>query len=90
MPETGPRAIAAITEVIEILLETRRVPNAPVVRNAPSATAAALMLVGVGDDSSNAFIQNRSPMQATGKAGRILPAEFRQGLDAYFNALEGK
>ena len=89
-PETGPRAIAAITEVIEILLETRRVPNALMVRNAPSATAAALMLVGVGDDSSNAFIQNRSPIQATGKAGRILPAEFRQGLDAYFNALEGK
>ncbi|SVC21265.1 uncharacterized protein METZ01_LOCUS274119, partial [marine metagenome] len=33
---------------------------------------------------------NRAPEQAIGKAGRILPEEFRQGLDAYFDALEGK
>ena len=89
-PDTGPKAIAAITEVIEILLETGRVPNAPTVANASSATASALMLIGVGDDSSSAFIENRSPRQATGKAGRALPEEFRQGLDAYFDALEGK
>ena len=89
-PDTGPKAIAAITEVIEILLEAGRVPNAPMVRNAPSATASALMLLGTGDDSSSAFIENRSPEQATGKAGRVLPEEFRQGLDAYFDVLEGK
>ena len=89
-PDTGPRAIAAITEVIEILLETGRVPNAPMIITAPQATASALMLVGVGDDSSRASIQNRSPRQATGKAGRVLPEEFRQGLDAYFDTLEGK
>ncbi len=89
-PDTGPKAIAAITEVIEILLQTGRVPNAPMVRNAPGVTASALMLLGAGDDSSSAFIENRSPEQATGKAGRVLPEEFRQGLDAYFDALEGK
>ncbi len=89
-PNTGPRAIAAITEVIEILLQTGRVPNAPMITTAPPATASALMLLGVGDDTGRASIENRSPRQATGKTGRVLPEEFRQGLDAYFNALEGK
>lgn len=89
-PDTGPRAIAAITETIEILLETGRVPNAPMIRNAPPATASALMLLGIGDDSGKASIENRSPRQATGKTGRVLPEEFRQGLDAYFDALEGR
>ena len=89
-PDTGPKAIAAITEVIEILLETGRTPNAPMIITAPPATASALMLLGIGDDSGRAFIENRSPRQATGKTGRVLPEEFRQGLDAYFDALEGK
>jgi hypothetical protein len=89
-PDTGPKAIAAITEVIEILLQTCRIPNTPMVTTAPPATAAALMLMGIGDDTGTAFIENRSPRQATGKAGRVLPEEFRQGLDAYFNVLEGR
>lgn len=89
-PDTGPKAIAAITEVIEILLQTCRLPNTPMVMTAPPATAAALRLMGIGDDTDTAFIENRSPRQATGKAGRVLPEEFRQGLDAYFNVLEGR
>ena len=89
-PDTGPRAIAALTEVIEILLETGRVPNVPMITTAPPATASALMLLGIGDDSGRASIENRSPRQTTGKTGRVLPEEFRQGLDAYFNALEGR
>ena len=89
-PDTGPKAIAAITEVIEILLQTCRIPNTPMVMTAPPATASALMLMGIGDDTGTAFIENRSPRQATGKAGRVLPEEFRQGLDAYFNVLEGR
>ena len=44
--------------------------------------------MGIGDDGSKAFIEERTPGQATGKAGRKLPEEFRQGLDAYLNALE--
>ena len=34
-PNTGPEAIAAITEVIEILLQTCRLPNAPMITTAP-------------------------------------------------------
>ena len=89
-PNTGPEAIAAITEVIEILLQTRRLPNAPMVTTAPPPTASALTLLGLGDDTGSAFIENRSPRQATGKTGRVLPEEFRQGLDVYFNTLEGR
>ena len=57
---------------------------------APPATASALLLIGRGDDGGRAFIENRAPGQATGTSGRDLPEEFRQGLDAYFDALEGK
>ncbi len=98
-PNTGPKAIAAISEVIEILLETQRAPNASGGGSGQSpgggsgglaAIASALRLMGVGDDTGTAFIQKRSPRQATGKAGRVLPEEFRQGLDAYFNVLEGQ
>lgn len=88
-PVTGPETIAAISEVIEILLETNRTPNAPSVTKSRAATRSALMLVGLGDDEQQAFIEERVPGQATGRAGRTLPEEFRQGLDAYFDALEG-
>ncbi len=99
-PDTGPKAIAAISEVIEILLATQRMPNTPGGGSGGqtpggggqglAAIISALRLMGTGDDSGKAFIENRSPKQATGKAGRVLPEEFRQGLDAYFNVLEGK
>ena len=99
-PNTGPKAIAAISEVIEILLETQRMPNVPGGGNSGdspggggqglAALVSALNLMGIGDDSGEAFIEKRSPKQATGKAGRVLPEEFRQGLDAYFNAIEGQ
>lgn len=99
-PNTGPKAIAAISEVIEILLETQRAPNASGGGSGGqspgggsgglAAIVSALRLMGVGDDTGTAFIEKRSPKQATGKAGRVLPEEFRQGLDAYFNVLEGQ
>ena len=89
-PDTGVKAIAAESEVIEILLETARIPNAPMVIKVPPTSTSALLLMGMGDDSSQAFIQNRAPKQASGKSGRVLPEEFRPGLDAYFDALEGK
>ncbi len=99
-PDTGPKAIAAISEVIEILLATQRMPNTPGGGGGGqtpggggqglAAIISALRLMGTGDDSGKAFIENRSPKQAIGKAGRVLPEEFRQGLDAYFNVLEGK
>ena len=89
-PTTGPPTIAAILEVLEILLETGRLPNAPMIVKAPPATASALMLMGLGDDRNRAFIENRVVNQSTGKSGRKLPEEFREGLDAYLNALEGR
>ena len=102
-PETGNEAIAAISEAIEILLAVKREPNAPGGGggNTPSSSSSgstkglasifsALRLKGMGDDSGTAFIEKRSPKQATGKTGRVLPEEFRQGLDAYFNVLEGR
>jgi len=87
---TGPPTLAAISEVIELLLETVRAPNASVVVQAPSATAPALVLVGIGDDGGRGSLEERAPGQATGNSGRILPEEFRQGLDVYLNVLEGK
>ena len=56
----------------------------------PPTSTSALLLMGMGDDSSQAFIRNRAPKQGLGKSGRVLPEEFRQGLDVYFDALEGK
>lgn len=102
-PETGNEAIAAISEAIEILLAVKREPNAPGGGggNTPGSSSSgstkglasilsALRQKGMGDDSGTAFIEKRSPKQATGKTGRVLPEEFRQGLDAYFNVLEGR
>ena len=100
-PETGPEAIAAISEVIEILLQTQRLPNTPGGGGGGGDTpggsgnvfaqlvSAMALGSGRGDDSGEAFIEKRSPKQAIGKTGRVLPEEFRQGLDAYFNILEG-
>ncbi len=99
-PETGPEAIAAISEVIEILLQTQRMPNTPGgggggdtpggSGNVFAQLVRAMTLgSGSGDDSGEAFIEKREPQQTIGKTGRVLPEEFRQGLDAYFNVLEG-
>jgi hypothetical protein len=89
-PETGAPTIAAISEVIEILLETTRAEEQTTVVSAASATAPALMLLGTGDDEVEAYIEERAAEQSTGTAGRLLPEEFRQGLDVYLNALEGR
>lgn len=88
-PETGAPTQGAIAEVLEILLQTVRQPNTPPNKKAPAAVAAALALMGVGDDSMQASIDSRAPSLATGRAGRKLPEEFQQGLDQYFSILEG-
>jgi len=90
VPQTAAPTVAAIQEVIETLLETARVPNAPMIVKAPPATAPALLLMGIGNDERKAAIENRSVNQSTGKTGRKLPEEYRQGLDVYLNVLEGK
>lgn len=89
-PETGAPTIAAISEVIEILLETTRAEEQTTVVSAAAATTPALMLLGTGDDETEAYIEERAAEQSTGTAGRMLPEEFRQGLDVYLNALDGR
>ncbi|MEM9280565.1 MAG: hypothetical protein AAGA96_01955, partial [Verrucomicrobiota bacterium] len=94
-PETGPRAIAAETEVIELLLQAQRTAgggggggsNSPGTGGEGSTTKSALALVGLGSDDE-ATIRERQVGQTTGRSSRTLPAEFQDGLDAYFNALE--
>ncbi len=94
-PETGPPAIAAETEIIELLLKSKRFnPNAgggggadPGGGGSGETETPALALVGSGVNEQ----ENReelSATQATGTTGVPLPEEFRAGLDQYFYRLE--
>jgi hypothetical protein len=96
-PETGAPAIAAETEAIELLLQAKR-PNPKGGGGgggggpgggggAASSGVAALADLGEGGDAASQ-VEGRPVGQATGKAGRELPEEFKSGLDAYFNKLE--
>ncbi|HEV3004871.1 MAG TPA: hypothetical protein VGX78_10440 [Pirellulales bacterium] len=96
-PDTGPPAIAAETEVIELLLATKRMsckgggggggstPGGGGADDPPEGPA--LALIGVGANEK-ARPEQREVEQTSGEAGRILPEEFRAGLDEYFNRLE--
>lgn len=95
-PETGDPAIAAETEAIELLLQAKRSnpksgggggssPGGG--GGAATASQAALADLGPGGDADSQ-VGARPVGQATGKAGRELPEEFKTGLDAYFNKLE--
>ena len=94
-PETGPPAIAAETEVIELLLKSKRFnPNAgggggadPGGGGSGDTETPALAMVGSGvNDKENR--EELSATQATGNTGMPLPEEFRTGLDQYFSRLE--
>ena len=96
-PETGPTAIAAETEAIELLLQTKRQGQKPGGGGganpggggrAATATSAALADLGPGSDAAS-FVATRNVGQATGRAGKEFPDEFKPGLDTYFNLLEG-
>ena len=54
----------------------------------PIHGARVLALLGDSEEKESRIIE-RETNQATGKAGRELPEEFRAGLDRYFEALEG-
>lgn len=96
--DTGPKAIAAETEVIELLLQAQAAGNGggggggggsggtPGGGATGSASSSALALVGAGNRSKPEAGGEKE--QATGVSGRVLPEEFRAGLDAYFNQLE--
>ena len=97
-PDTGPEAIAAQTEAIELLLQSNRQKNqggggggsSPGGGGAAGNNGASLSdLAPAGTDSEiEAIPEAREVEQSTGKAGRELPEEFRRGLDQYFNVLE--
>lgn len=93
-PDTGPNAIAAETEIIELLLESKRFsPSgggggaAPGGGGKGDTETPALALVGAGVNAKE-FREEMSATQSTGVAGSELPEEFRSGLDTYFNRLE--
>jgi len=93
-PDTGPPALAAETEAIELLLRSRRFnPGGgggganPGGGGGGTTTDSALSLIGGGVNPKEVR-QATGTTQATGESGATLPEEFRSGLDAYFNRLE--
>ncbi|MDG2384467.1 MAG: hypothetical protein P8N76_22555 [Pirellulaceae bacterium] len=94
-PETGAPTLAAETEVIELLLQSKRVNpksgggsgSKPGRGRNGTTEQSALALLGTGAEKNAAAVE-RDVNQATGSTGTELPAEFRSGLDAYFGALE--
>jgi len=92
--DTGRRAIAAETEAIELLLQSRfggggggGGGSSPGGGGMGGTRNAALTSLGQG---INAKARHEAPEeeQSIGRSGRELPEEFRDGLDAYFNVFE--
>lgn len=96
-PDTGPEAIAAQTEAIELLLQSKRNQSggggggssSGSGSSASSGGGSNLSDIGPGGNATTPGTEGVSDAeQTTGKAGRELPEEFRRGLDTYFNQLE--
>ncbi|MEZ6078509.1 MAG: hypothetical protein R3C56_23410 [Pirellulaceae bacterium] len=93
--DTGALAIAAETEAIELLLQCKRINpkggggggTSPGGGGTGTTQDSALALLGSGLNQ-NEKREARDVAQATGETGRVLPEEFRAGLDEYFNRLE--
>ncbi len=94
-PDTGSEAIAAETEVIELLLQSKRINpsggggggSQPGGGGTGTTTDSAMSLVGGGMNAKE-VTEDHGISQSTGENGRVLPEEFRAGLDEYFNRLE--
>ena len=94
-PETGPPAIGAETEVIELLLQSRRINPGGGGGGGPipggggggNTSDSALALLGIGVNEKEVRV-NRAGNQSVGESGRSLPEEYRAGLDEYFHRLE--
>lgn len=94
-PDTGPEAIAAETEIIELLLQSKRANpsggggggGTPGGGGEGDTDRPALALYGPGADLA-AHVQQREVRQATGATADGLPAEFRAGIEAFQNAVE--
>jgi len=94
-PETGAPAIAAETEIIELLLATKRIKpgsgggggSTPGGGGGGTTQDQALALIGSGINEKEVR-EDHGVSQASGESGPVLPEEFRAGLDEYFNKLE--
>jgi len=94
-PDTGSPAIAAETDAIELLLQSKRINpkggggggSSPGGGGTGTTQDSALALVGRGTNKDEVR-EDRGTSQATGESGPALPEEFRAGLDQYFNKLE--
>ena len=96
-PETGRPAIAAETEVIELLLQSKRINpkggggggSSPGGGGTGTTQDSALTLLGGGVNDKEVR-EDRGVSLSTGESGPSLPEEFRAGLDEYFNRIERK
>jgi hypothetical protein len=94
-PDTGPPAVAAQTEAIELLLQSKRInPKGggggganPGGGGTGTTQDSALALLGSGMNSKE-IRENQDTEQSVGETGTTLPEEFRHGLDQYFDRLE--
>ncbi len=93
-PETGGPAMAAETEAIELLLQSKRINpkggggggSTPGGGGHGKTLDSALALFGGGVNDKEVR-EDRGVAQTTGDSGPALPEEFRAGLDEYFNRL---
>jgi hypothetical protein len=94
--ETGPPAIAAETEAIELLLRSKRInPNGggggganPGGGGGGTTQDTALAMLGPGLNQKEVR-ENQGTEQSVGETGPVWPEEYRAGLDQYFSRLEG-
>jgi hypothetical protein len=94
-PDTGPPAIAAETEAIELLLRSKRInPNGggggganPGGGGGGTTQDSALALLGPGLNQKEVR-EAQGAEQAVGETGPVWPEEYRAGLDQYFSRLE--
>jgi hypothetical protein len=94
-PETGDPAIAAETEAIELLLQSKRINpkggggsgSTPGGGGHGQTNDSALALIGGGVNDKEVR-EDHGISQISGDAGPSLPEEYRAGLDEYFNRLE--
>jgi hypothetical protein len=95
--DTGPPAIAAETEAIELLLKSKRInPNGggggganPGGGGTGTTQDSALALLGAGLNQKEVR-ESPGTQQSVGETGPVWPEEFRAGLDQYFSRLESK
>ena len=94
--ETGNPAIATETEAIELLLQSKRInPNggggggsSPGGGGGGETSDSAIAMLGKSNKTKE--VREETGLgQTTGTSGSKLPPEWREGIDEYFNRLEG-